>query len=118
MIKNKVVAIDFDGTITKENLYPKIGEIREDVKRVINKIAKNNIVCIWTCREGKELNDAFNFLNQKEIMFHYLNYSPYDRLNKDMRKIIADYYIDDRNIFCNGNVNWKEIEKYFDEHNE
>lgn len=53
MIKDKVVAIDFDGTVTKENLYPKIGELREGVVDAINTIAKNNVVCIWTCREGK-----------------------------------------------------------------
>lgn len=116
MITGKVVAIDFDGTVTKENLYPKIGELREGVVDAINTIAKNNVVCIWTCREGKELDQAYNFLNYKNITFHYINASPYDSLNPKMRKIIADYYIDDRNIFMK--VDWKKIKQYFLESNE
>lgn len=116
MITDKVVAIDFDGTVTKENLYPRIGDLRDGVVDAINTIAKNNIVCIWTCREGKELNQAFNFLNQKNITFHYINASPYDKYNFKMRKIIADYYIDDRNIFAD--IDWKKIKQYFLESNE
>lgn len=113
MGKTRVIAIDFDGTITKENLYPKIGDLRENAKRVINKLAKDNVICIWTCREGKQLEDVYKYLNLHEITYHYINASPYDNLNPDMRKIIADIYIDDHNLYAEGNIDWKQIEKYF-----
>lgn len=113
MIKGKIVAIDFDGTITKENLYPKIGELRDGVVDAINTIAENNTIVIWTCRCHKELMDAIIKLKKSNIHYDYINQSPLDKLNPSMRKIIADYYIDDRNIFCNGNVDWKQIKEYF-----
>ena len=114
MIKNKIVAIDFDGTITDANVYPKISKLRKGAKETINNIAKHNTVCIWICREGRQLIDAYNFLNKHEITFHHLNASPMDRLNKNMRKIIADYYIDDHNIFMES-IDWEKIDKYFSE---
>lgn len=113
MIKGKIVAIDFDGTITKENIYPSIGELRDGVVDAINTIAENNTVVIWTCRTDKPLLDAHIFLKKNNIHYDYMNKSPLDKLNQSMRKIIADYYIDDRNIFCNGNVDWKQIKEYF-----
>lgn len=113
MIKGKIVAIDFDGTITKRNDYPRIGELKENVVDAINTIAENNTVVIWTCRCHKELMDAIICLNKNKIHFDFINQSPLDKLNPSMRKIIADYYIDDRNIFCNGNIDWKQIKEYF-----
>ena len=112
MIKGKIVAIDFDGTITKENLFPEIKELRENVVEVINKIAEHNTICIWTCRTGETLENAIESLRKVGIRYNYINQSPCDKLNPSMRKIIADYYIDDRNIFCK-EINWLEIEKYF-----
>ena len=111
MIKGKVVAIDFDGTITKENVFPDIGELREHVKEAIDTIAKNNTVCIWTCRADAYAIAAYNFLNLKNITFSYFNKSPHDIINPNGRKIIADIYIDDRNLFAN--IDWYKIEKYF-----
>lgn len=111
MIKGKVIAIDFDGTITKENLYPEIGELKEYVKEAINTIAKYNTICIWTCREGTPKHDAIKFLIKNGINYNMINESPYDCLNPGMRKIIADYYIDDRALFAE--IDWHRIEKYF-----
>lgn len=113
MIKGKVIAIDFDGTIV-DHEFPKIGKLKEHAKEVINKIAADNYVCIWTCRGGDFAIAAYNFLNANNIMFSYFNQSPLDKINPGCRKIIADYYIDDRNIFMK-EVDWLEIEKYFNE---
>lgn len=112
MIKGKTVAIDFDGTIVDDN-FPEIGELKPFAKEAINTIAKNNTVCIWTCRADAYAIAAYNYLNLKNIMFSYFNKSPHDRINPNARKIIADIYIDDRNIF--GEVDWGKIQKYFEE---
>ncbi len=111
MIQGKVIAIDFDGTITDKNIFPNISDLRENAKEVIKKIAKNNIICIWTCRYGEYAKLAYNFLVEKGIPFNYFNESPGDKISKS-RKIIADYYIDDCNLFCN-EIDWKKIEKFF-----
>lgn len=110
MIRDKIIAIDFDGTIV-EHEFPEIGPLREHAKEAINTIAKHNRVCIWTCRNGDYAVKACKFLNENEIPFDFFNASPIDYINAGCRKIIADCYIDDRNLF--GHVNWKEIEQYF-----
>lgn len=111
MIQGKVIAIDFDGTIV-DHEFPKIGKLKERAKEVINKLAVNNYVCIWTCRGGDYAIAAYNFLNANNIMFSYFNQSPMDKINVNCRKIIADYYIDDHNLFCE-KIDWNRIDDYF-----
>lgn len=110
MIRGKIIAIDFDGTIVNHE-FPKIGKLKEHAKEAINTIAKNNYVCIWTCRGGQYAIDACKFLNDNDIHFSYFNASPVDHVNIGCRKIIADCYIDDRNIFAR--IDWNKIEKHF-----
>lgn len=103
----KIIAIDFDGTITKESTYPKIGEIRQEAIEVIKALSKYYILCLWTCRSGNFLIEAINALKSKGIIFEYVNDSPITP--PGTRKIIADYYIDDRVI--TSSVDWKKIRK-------
>lgn len=113
MIKGKVVAIDFDGTITKENLYPDIGEIRPNAIEAIKKIQEHNQCFIFTCRQGKTLQDALLFLYEKGLNIGIE--SRYDYEVAYGRKPIADYYIDDRALTSDhvGEVDWYKIEKFF-----
>ena len=111
MIKNKIVAIDFDGTITNNSPYPVMGSVRKGCKDAIDFIRKNNTVVLWTCRQGCFLDEAICFLKENNIVVDSVNciYSS----NRDKpRKINADIYIDDRNIFCK-EINWYKIKRYF-----
>lgn len=107
MISGKIIAIDFDGTITKNSPYPKMGGLRKNCKETIDFIRKNNFVVLWTCREGKFLEEALIFLKKNNIEFDAINDS-----GSSSRKIVADIYIDDRNIFCE-EIDWLKIKKYF-----
>ena len=113
MIKGKVIAIDFDGTITKKNCYPDIGEIRPNAIEAIKKIQENNFCFLFTCRQGKPLMDALEFLYNAGINIGIE--SQYDYEIAFGRKPIADYYIDDRALTsdCVGEVDWYKIEKFF-----
>ena len=106
-----VIACDFDGTITKENLFPKIGEIRKNAIEVIKNLQHHgHKVFLWTCREGQYLEDAKKFLESKGLVMDGYNISPYDHINNG-RKAIADLYIDDCNIQMKGTgFDWKRIE--------
>lgn len=107
--KSLTIAIDFDGTLV-ENAYPKIGkpvlfafetlkELQEQGHRLI----------LWTYRHGKELEEAIAFCKAREITFYAINKSfPEEEFDDTQsRKILADIYIDDRNI--GGLMEWGEI---------
>ena len=115
MMTGKVIAIDFDGTITKENLYPGIGEIRPNVFEAIRKIQElGNHPFIWTCRQGSALRSAMKLLKDNGLDDIPFNQCVYDVSIACGRKPIADYYIDDRNLFT-PEIDWYEIEKFFTE---
>ena len=108
----KVVAIDFDGTITKNGRFPNIiGEVRDGCKEAIDYIRQTNKVVLWTCRSGKYLTEAVEFLKANGIEVDGVNTDIYAKTD---RKIIADIYIDDRNIFCK-EIDWFEIKRWFEE---
>ena len=105
-----VIAVDFDGTITDKNIFPEIGEFKEHALEAIQNFQKaGHKVVLWTCREGTYLDDAKNALFRKGIFLDGFNYSPYQLQS---RKIVADVYIDDKNVFMVDNVDWYKIEEY------
>ncbi len=105
-----VIAIDFDGTITTENCFPNIGELRPHVVEAIKNLQEHGHTCIlWTCREGIYLEKAVDFLHEHNINLSGYNFSPYQLQS---RKIVADVYIDDKNVFMVDDVNWHKIEEY------
>lgn len=105
-----VIAIDFDGTITDKNIFPEIGMIREHALETIKNLQAMGHKCIlWTCREGKYLDEARKFLNENGIEMDGYNFSPYQLQS---RKIVADVYIDDKNVFMVDDVDWYKIEDY------
>lgn len=100
MNKKLIFAIDFDGTIV-ENKYPEIGEINKDVAKFIRALRKKgHIWILWTCRCGKDLEDAVKFLKRHKLKPDYVNESTKENLEAfpdNPKKIFADCYIDDRN---------------------
>ena len=108
----KVVAVDFDGTITKDNKFPDvIGVVRDGCKEAIEYIRQNNKVILWTCRTGEYLDEAVRFLEENGIEVDGVNADVYKKTD---RKIMADIYIDDKNIFCT-EIDWLEIKRWFEE---
>ena len=109
--KSMVVAVDFDGTITKDYNFPQsIGVLRDGCKEAIDYIRENHKVVIWTCRSGKYLEEAVKFLQDNGIAYDAINADIYPKTD---RKIMADIYIDDKNIFCDV-VDWAKIKEYFE----
>ena len=97
----KIYAVDFDGTITKENVFPLLGEPNKPVIDHIKQLQKHNIIILWTCRCGKHLDEAIAFCAEVGIRLDYVNKNVPELIEKygnDCRKIFADYYIDDKAI--------------------
>lgn len=105
-----VIAVDFDGTLTEKNIFPEIAPLRKHAKETIKHLQDaGHKVVLWTCREGKYLDEARVFLRLNGIELDGFNYSPYQLQS---RKIVADVYIDDKNVFMVDDVDWYKIEEY------
>jgi hydroxymethylpyrimidine pyrophosphatase-like HAD family hydrolase len=104
-----IIAIDFDGTIV-EHRYPAIGKVRPFAFEVLKALqAKNHRLILWSYRAGNELDEAVAFCSKHGLEFYAVNKNyPEERWNEnDSRKILADLYIDDRNL--GGIPPWGEI---------
>ena len=71
--------------------------------------AKQHQLILWSYRSGNELEDAVVFCRSQGIEFYAVNKNyPEEVWNElDSRKILADIYIDDRNL--GGLPSWGEI---------
>lgn len=101
----KIIAIDFDDTITYPSPFPIMGKIRPDAVRVIKSLKDKYILLLWTARTGKYLEEALNLLVKYNIEFDYINQLP----NQKGPKPDADIFIDDRNLGFE--VDWNKIEE-------
>lgn len=92
-----IIAVDFDGTLAVTD-YPKIIEPKVYVIKFC-KLMKNDghTVILWTCRHGKELEEAVEWCKEQGLTFDYINENPPEKIPiyGDSRKVYADLYLDD-----------------------
>jgi ribonucleotide monophosphatase NagD (HAD superfamily) len=117
-LKYQTFAIDFDGTIVTDGVFPEIGTLLPHAKRVMEKIVQHGgRIAIWTCRSGFRQELVREWLIEHEIPFLTLN-EPFPEVvqvyGETGRKIFADLYIDDRSLHAalHGGIDWLEIEKF------
>lgn len=107
--KSLVIAVDFDGTIV-EHRFPDIGRIRPFAFETLQALQKKkHRLILWTHRSGRQLNEAVEFCRLNGFEFYAVNKNyPEEKWDEnDSRKILADIYIDDRNL--GGIPSWGEI---------
>ena len=97
----KILAVDFDGTLCFSQ-WPGLGEpnlsLIEKLKE--NKRSGDKLI-LWTCREGKLLDDAVNWCEENGLYFDAINENLQEIIEVfggNSRKISADIYIDDKSI--------------------
>ena len=95
------IAVDFDGRIV-EHEYPKIGKPIPFAIDVLKKLQyeDHHMLLLWTVREGTLLDEAVEYCKNKGLEFYAVNKNfPEETLEPGIsRKIVADIYIDDRNL--------------------
>lgn len=104
-----VLAIDYDGTIF-EGSCPKLGKPKQDVIKKIKEFqkVKDCEIVLWTCREGKSLQEALSRTSKEGLEWDAVNESPPSQKEYQqstlmengevfgLRKIFAHLYVDDR----------------------
>lgn len=108
---DKVVIVDFDGTLCKF-AFPDIGPIEPDVQLALSILrTKGYKIKIHSCRTATYWNNEKERKVHISLMRQFLseNKIPYDEiiLSRSMDKPVADVYIDDRAIKYDGN--WLQI---------
>ena len=96
----KTIAVDFDGTIV-EHAYPAIGKERPFAIQTLKRLQEEGFLLIlWTARSGQLLDEAVAWCASRGLRFWAVNaeYPDEDVHTPLRRKVVADYYVDDRNM--------------------
>lgn len=94
------IAVDFDGTIV-EHRFPEIGEELVFAFETLRELQKQrHQLILWTFRNGKELDEAIEYCRNRGVEFYAINKNYPEEVFDDTisRKILADVYIDDKNL--------------------
>ena len=96
-----VIAVDFDGTIVTHE-YPRIGKERPFAIATLKKIQEegNHQLILWTVREGELLREAVEYCRERGLEFYAINSNYPEEIpeHNAPRKLVADLWIDDRNL--------------------
>ena len=97
---NKIIAIDFDNTLFETDYPAIVRPISPVIKYAKLMRERGAKLILWTCREGKELEEAVEACRAEGLLFDAVN----DNLpemkaewGNNPRKVAADEYWDDRN---------------------
>lgn len=112
-VRPLTIAVDFDGTIV-EHRYPAIGKEIPFAFQVLRELQQRGFrLILWTYRHGEALEAAVAYCRAQGIEFYAVNANhpdePYDPA-QESRKILADLYIDDRNV--GGFLGWAAIRNH------
>ena len=110
------IAVDFDGTIV-EHRYPEIGRERPFAIETLKMLIKDgHQLILWTCREGRLLEEAVEWCRERGLEFYATNKDFPEETKDDVhysRKLKVELFIDDRNL--GGLPDWGIIYKIISE---
>jgi len=94
-MKNKLIAVDLDGTLTKKDCWTSyeclVAEARTDIiKKVRDLYYERNTIIIYTARPESVRNETEYWLRKNGVKYH--------AIVMGNNKVGADIYVDDRAI--------------------
>ena len=96
---NKIIAVDFDGTLCR-NAWPDIGPVNEPVMEYVKRQQQTGAkIILWTCRKGDRLDAAVEWCKEQGLTFDAINENLPEIVKAfggDCRKVYADEYLDDK----------------------
>lgn len=99
-MRDKIIAVDFDGTLIEEGKWPGIGATNEAVLNYCKtEQAKGAWIILWTNRVGEPLQTAIKWCEEHGLRLDAINDNlpeSVEFFGANTRKIYADEFIDDR----------------------
>lgn len=99
-MRNKIIAVDFDGTLIEEGKWPGIGTTNEKVLNYCkDEQVKGARIILWTNRVGEPLETAVRWCEAHGLRLDAVNDNIPEMVEffgANTRKIYADEFIDDR----------------------
>ncbi len=96
-----IIGVDFDQTLSMGD-FPGTGPANENLIRfLVTKKMQGDKVILWTCRNGKPLEDAVRFCEKNGLYFDAVNDNLpeiIEQYGSNSRKITCDVYIDDKAV--------------------
>lgn len=97
---NRIVAVDFDGTIVKHE-YPEIGAPIPGALETLRELQAAGVkLVLWTMRSGDELAAAVAHCEANGVTFFGVNGNPEQGAWTTSPKAYAQIYIDDAALGC------------------
>lgn len=101
MSRQKIIAVDFDGTLFRD-AWPSIGEpIWGNIGRAKQAKADGAFLILWTCRNGEKLDEAVAACHGVGLEFDAVNDNRPDinaLYGPGWQKVMADEYWDDKAV--------------------
>lgn len=113
-MKKITMAVDFDGTLC-EDRFPEIGQPKTEVIEFLKRLrATGAKLILWTCRQndihGDHLDNAVAWCKRQGLVFDAVNCNlpeVQEKWKGDTRKVLADYYLDDKSLYPHtGSLEW------------
>lgn len=104
----KTVGVDYDGTIVYNKTHEEVPFAIMTIKEMQ---AKGHKIILFTCRTGDSLDRAVDYMKLRQVSLYGVNDNPLHR-TPNGKKVLCDYYIDDKAIGCplvDEAVNWRAV---------
>lgn len=102
MRDHRIIAVDFDGTLSCDALWPAIGLPNEKLIACLKtRKEMGDKLVLWTCRNGELLIEAVEWCKKHGLEFDAVNENLPGVIalyGNDSRKVSADLYIDDKSV--------------------
>ena len=95
------IEVDFDGTLSL-GIWPTVGSANERLIEYIKvRKSRGDQIILWTCREGKELDEAVEWCRNQGLEF--------DAVNDNLPEMIECYGVNSRKVDCNLYIDDKSV---------
>lgn len=114
-LQTYIIGIDFDGTITDSNIFPRIGELRPGIKEFLCRLkSEGHDIILTTCRHGTYLTEAIQYLRKNGLACVFSGYNVQSRYSVPgiSGKLYCHFLIDD--CATPGEFNLNAWIKYFE----